>query len=203
VILRRGRAALLVVDMEHDFVHGPMAVAGGAALAERLRPLVDAARETGVPVVFATQALRPGGEDVGRLERFDVVRSGAALREGTDGVRVVAELGARPDDLYVLKRRFSAFLGTDLDLLLRSRGIEQVVVCGLSAHVCCDTTARDAFQLGYDPLYVTDGVAMGDLPDAGWGAVAAEEAQRVVATILAHRFATLCTVDELRAELAA
>ena len=200
-MIDRRRCALLVVDMEHDFVHGPMAVAGAPALADRLAPLVAAARGAAVPVVFATQELRVDGADVGRLVRFESVRSGAALREGSEGVRVVAELDPRPDDLYVVKRRFSAFFATDLDLLLRGRGIEQVVVCGIAAHVCCDTTSRDAFQLGYDPLYVVDGVEMGDLPDAGFGPVSAAQAKAVTATILAHRFAALCTIEQLLAEL--
>jgi len=69
--LLRDRAALLVVDMEHDFVHGPMAVTGGPQLALRLAPLVRAARAAGVAVVFVTQALRPNGADIGRLERFE------------------------------------------------------------------------------------------------------------------------------------
>lgn len=201
MIVQRDRAALVVVDMENDFVHGPMAVSGADALVARLAPLLEAARSARVPVIFVTQALRAGGEDVGGLERFDEVRNGSALREGTTGVDVVSELGARADDLYVVKRRFGAFFGTDLDLLLRSRGVQQVIVCGISAHVCCDTTVREAFQLGYDPLYVVDGVAMGDLPDAGWGAIPAEEAHRVVATVLAHRFARPCFVADLLADL--
>jgi ureidoacrylate peracid hydrolase len=200
-MIDRGRCALLVVDMEHDFVHGPMAVVGAAALASRLAALVSAARSAGVPVVFASQQLRAGGDDIGPLERFEPVRSGAALREGAEGVRVVAELDPRPTDLYVVKRRFSTFFGTDLDLLLRSRGVQQLLVCGVAAHVCCDTTARDAFQLGYETFYVVDGVEMGDLPDLGFGPVAAEDAKRVVATVLAHRFATLRTIDEVIAEL--
>jgi ureidoacrylate peracid hydrolase len=195
------RSALLVVDMEEDFVRGSMAVPGAEALAQRLAPLVAAARDAGALVVFVTQALRAGGADAGRLERFDDVREGRALVEGSAGVAVVPELGARADDCFVTKRRFGAFLGTDLDLLLRSRGVERVVVCGISAHVCCDTTVREAFQLGYDAVYLVDGVAMGDLPDLGWGAIPAADAERVVATTIAHRFGTVATVDDLLTEL--
>ncbi len=200
--LPRSRSAVLVVDMQWDFVHGPMAVPGAAALALRLAPLLRAARAAGLRVVFATQALRADGADLGGLERFEPVRDGVALREGTDGVRVVDELEPGEGDLYVLKRRFSAFHGTDLDLLLRSRGIGRLFVCGVAAHVCCDTTVRDAFQLGYDAVYVSDGVEMGDLPDLGFGAIPAAQAKAVVATTIAHRFGSLCTVDELAAELA-
>lgn len=200
-MIKRDCCALLVIDMEHDFVHGPMAVAGAAELASRLVPLLRAARSAGVPVVFANQELRVGGDDVGPLARFEGIQRGTALRERTEGVRVVPELDPRPTDMYVVKRRFSAFFATDLDLLLRSRGIAQLVVCGVAAHVCCDTTARDAFQFGYETIYVVDGVEMGNLPDVGFGTIAADQAKATIATVLAHRFATLRTIDELVAEL--
>jgi nicotinamidase-related amidase len=196
------RPALLVVDMEHDFVHGSMAVPGALELVDRLVPLLRGARAANMPVIFVTQALRTSGADLGPLERFEAVRTRRALQEHGEGVRVVAELEPGETDLYVIKRRFSAFLGTDLDLLLRSMGVEQVVVCGVSAHVCCDTTVREAFQLGYATLYVADGVEMGDLPDLGWGAVSAETAKAVVATTIAHRFGSVCTIADLLSELA-
>jgi ureidoacrylate peracid hydrolase len=197
--VRRDRAAVVVVDMQHDFVHGSLAVAGAAALARRLAPLVGAARSAGLCIVWVTHAVRPG--ELGPLARFEEVAAGRALREGSAGVQVVPELDPRPEDVYVVKRRFSAFAQTDLDLTLRSRGIEQLFVCGVSAHVCCDTTIRDAFQLGYDAVYVVDGVEMGDLPDLGWGAVDADTAKRVVATTIAHRFGDVCTRAELVAAL--
>jgi ureidoacrylate peracid hydrolase len=198
--LRRDSAAVVVVDMQDDFVHGPLAVPGADALARRLAPLVDEVRSAGLCVVWVTQAVRAG--ELGPLARFEEVADGRALREGSAGVQVVPELDPRPEDVYVVKRRFSAFAQTDLDLTLRSRGIEQIFVCGVSAHVCCDTTTRDAFQLGYEAVYVVDGVEMGDLPDLGWGAVDAETAKRVVATTIAHRFGTVCTTAELAAALA-
>ncbi len=183
------RTALLVVDMEEDFVRGPMAVPGAEELAHRLAPFIAAARDAGLLIVFVTQALPAG--DLGPFARFDVVREGRALREGSPGVQVVPELGAQPGDCFVVKRGFGAFLGTNLEALLREHDVSRVLVCGISAHVCCDTTVREAFQLGYDPVYLVDGVAMGDLPDEGWGAVDAETAQRVVATTIAHRFGTV------------
>jgi nicotinamidase-related amidase len=187
------RTALLVVDMEEDFVRGPMAVAGAEELVLRLAPFIERARDAGLLIVFVTQALRP--EELGPFARFDLVREGRALREGSPGVRVVPELGARPTDCFVTKRGFGAFLGTKLDELLREHEVTRVVVCGISAHVCCDTTVREAFQLGYDPVYLVDGVSMGDLPDHGWGPIDAETAQRVVATTIAHRFGTVATLD--------
>ena len=199
--LHRDHAALLVVDMETDFVYGPMAVTGAPELARRLAPVLRAARAAHLPLIFANQTLRPGGADTGNLDRFDPVRDGLALQEGTPGVEVVADLEPSPDDLYIVKRRFSAFHATDLDLLLRSRSITQLLVCGVAAHVCCDITTRDASQLGYDTVYLTDGVEMSDLPDHGFGSIPAAQAKAVIATTIAHRFGTLGTLDELLSKL--
>lgn len=193
------RTAVLVVDMENDFVDGPMSVDGAAQLAQRLAPLLRAAREAGALVVFVTQALRDG--DAGPLERFAEIRDRRALVDGSPGVEIVPALPFEPGDIRVVKRRFSAFQGTDLDLLLRSRDIHHVVVCGVSAHVCCDTTTRDAFQLGYDAIYLVDGVEMGDLPDLGLGTIAADDAKRTIATIIGHRFGTLSSVEATLTEL--
>jgi nicotinamidase-related amidase len=194
------RTALLVVDMEEDFVRGPMAVPGAEELAHRLAPFIAAARDAGLLIVFVTQALPAG--DLGPFARFDVVREGRALREGSPGVQVVPELGAQPGDCFVVKRGFGAFLGTGLDELLHTHDVSRVLVCGISAHVCCDTTVREAFQLGYDPVYLVDGVTMGDLPDHGWGSIDAETAQRVVATTIAHRFGAVASLDEALGALA-
>jgi nicotinamidase-related amidase len=194
------QAALLVIDMQADFVRsGPLAVPGAAELAVRLAPLVDRWRASGRPVVFVRHALQ--GPDAGPLAELAPVRTGQVLREGSAGSQVVDELAPQPGDLVVTKRRFSAFLGTDLDLLLRSMGKTAVVIAGAATHVCCDTTARDAAQLGYDVVVLSDGTVMGDLPDVGFGPFPADLVQRVVLSILARRFGDVCTTTELLATL--
>lgn len=190
------RAALLVIDMQGDFVRpGPLVVPGAAELAARLAPLVRRWRACELPVVFVRHALR--GPDAGPLAELEPVRTGRVLREESAGSQVVPELAPQPGDLFVTKRRFSAFVGTDLDMLLRSMGIGSVVIAGTATHVCCDSTARDAAQLGYGVVVLSDGTAMGDLPDVGFGPFAAELVQRVVLSILARRFADVCTISEL------
>jgi ureidoacrylate peracid hydrolase len=203
VSLREPRTALLVVDMTNDFVGGAMAVPGAAELAGRLAPVVEAFRATRLPVVYAVQALRPGGGDLGFLSRFEPVREERALVEGSHGARIVDVLAPQDGDAVVIKRRFSAFLQTDLDLVLRSRGIGRLVIAGVSAHVCCETTARDAAQLGYGVILLGDGTTMGDLPDLGWGAIPAETALNVVRTVIAHRFGEVWSIERLLEELSA
>lgn len=199
--VEHGRAALLVVDMQNDFVTGPMSVPGAAALAARLAPLVAACRAAGVQVCYTVEAHRPDRADLGNLDRFYPLVGREALVEGTQGVEVVPELTPAPGDLVVVKRRFSGFIGTDLELALRAQSITQLFVCGVSTHVCCDTTARDAAQRDFQTWLVDGGTACGDLPDQGWGVVPAGTVHQAVFTLFAHRFGQVCSLDELLAAL--
>jgi len=196
-------AALLIVDMQVDFVHGPMAVAGAPALAARLQPLLSAWRRSGLPVIYTVEAHRPGGGDLGYLARFDPLRAGVALVEGTPGAAVVPELAPAPDETVVTKRRFSGFCGTDLELALRSRGVTRLFIAGVATHVCCDTTGRDAAQLNFATWLLSDGTSCGDLPDLGWGPVPAGTVHQVVFTLFAHRFGAVCRIADLLDALAA
>ncbi|HEC2145084.1 TPA: isochorismatase family protein [Staphylococcus delphini] len=75
---------------------------------------------------------------------------------GADFAELADELGAEPHDYIVNKRGFSGFFGTDLDLQLRRRGIENIVIGGISTHMGVDTTARDAYQYAYNQYFISD-----------------------------------------------
>jgi len=72
---------------------------------------------------------------------------------------VVADMNAQPTDLRIMKRQWGAFYGTELDLQLRRRGIHTIVLAGISTNVGVESTARDAFERGYDQVFVTDAMA--------------------------------------------
>jgi ureidoacrylate peracid hydrolase len=85
----------------------------------------------------------------------------AALAAGSQGHELWAELAVRPDDLVVEKKRFSAFIqgSSDLAEILRSRGIDTILVTGTVTGVCCESTARDAMMLNFRTVMVSDGNA--------------------------------------------
>jgi len=95
----------------------------------------------------------------------------------------------------VNKPRFVAFHATDLDLILRSRGID-TVIRGIATNFCAETTAREAMSHDYRVLFLSDGTRTFDLPDQGMGPVSAEDAQRATCAALAFGFAEVLTVDE-------
>ncbi|MDX6247069.1 MAG: hypothetical protein QOF10_429 [Kribbellaceae bacterium] len=153
--------ALVVIDLQNSVAALPTAPYSTTEVIARTAELADAFRARQLPVflvrVSATaQTMAPG--------RIEYVRPGAgASPEGGD--QIVPELAGHPEDVIVTKRNWGAFYGTDLDLLLRRRGITQIVLTGVATSFGVDTTARGAYEHGYNVTLATD--AMSDLDAAG------------------------------------
>lgn len=150
--------ALLVIDMERDFVDvgAVQETPGGRALVPVINRLIAWARAYGVPVIFTHEMHRPDHSDYGIELEYDPVH----CLEGTPGCELTDGLDAQPHDYRIRnKRRYDCFLGTDLDLLLRSRRIENLVCCGVTTHVCVMSTVYTARNLDYRVILPRDAVA--------------------------------------------
>ena len=150
------RAALLIHDMQRYFVDafvpGEPPVTDLVANVVRIR---RAARRRGMPVIYTAQ---PGA--MSRARRgllFDFW--GPGMSAHPDERDIVAEIAPGPDDLVVDKLRYSAFHGCDLAGTIRTLGRDQIVVCGVYAHLGCLMTACDAFAHDIRPFLVADAVA--------------------------------------------
>ncbi len=171
--------ALLIVDMQHDFISpdGAFAqlgidVSAYVELRPKLSALLADARRAGVVVVhLQNTALAGRRSDSPAQIRFNMRmhaqsrRGGPALRytvPGTPGHAFVPDLTPAPEDLVVAKYRSSGFWGTQLDLLLRSNAIRSVIVVGCTTEGCVDSTARDALFNDYYVVVARDGVASDD-----------------------------------------
>lgn len=156
ISLKSDTTAVLIVDMLHDFCDpaGAMCLPG----AERLYPiqndLIQSARRSGMMIGWVMDAHRPAL----RRDREFLKRSPHCL-EGTSGVNVVAELDKQDDDFVFLKRRYSAFFGTDLDLTLRDNLIDTLIVFGVVTNICVRSTVHDAFFNGYQVVVPHDACA--------------------------------------------
>ena len=178
-LVEPSHTALVIVDMQRDFIE-PDGAFGlmGVDLSmyresrPRLHELLKSARENGVLVVHIQNTSLPGrASDSPAHIRFNLrmhadVRSGAEpltyTRPGTPGYAFVDELAPVGDELVVHKYRSSAFWGTNLDLLLRSNGIETVIVTGATTEGCVESTARDAMFASYYVVLAEDCVASDD-----------------------------------------
>lgn len=198
------RTALIVFDMINDFLlpGAPFeSIRARERLVPRLKPLLEACRRKRMLIVYACQTSRPGGSDLGLLgEIYPALREGKVCVAGTAGVEVYKELAPQPEDIIVAKRRFDAFYGTDLELVLRQRGIDAVIITGTSTSVGTESTARAAVARDFRVVFPSDGTVNRDLPDAGWGPVSEPELLRVVLTVLAQ-FCRVCSIDEIIREI--
>jgi ureidoacrylate peracid hydrolase len=153
VRLEPARAAVLVVDMVNDFCKpgGAMVLPGCEVLVPKQRAVIDAARTAGSPVIWIQDTHR---KNMRRDHEF--LKRTPHCIEGTWGVEIVEELGARPDDIHVIKHRYSGFFQTDLDLVLKDMLVDQLVVFGVVTNICVRSTVHDAFFNGYEVVVPRD-----------------------------------------------
>lgn len=155
------RAALIVGDLQVGITRAyPFA----AALVAPVATVLPAARAAGVLPVFVRTALRRNRTDLADTNPlmtafFD---SGEAFREGAPETEIDPGLGLGTEDVTVLKRRASAFAGTDLDLVLRARGVDRIVLAGVATSAMIAATAYDAADRDYGVTVLTDAVADAD-----------------------------------------
>jgi nicotinamidase-related amidase len=157
-------AALVVIDLQRGVVTGrdttPHAVAD---VVGRSAALADAFRERGLPVVLVRVSIDGAGFSPGRVDRPRA--GGGTPPAGWD--EIVDELAGHAQDVVVTKRNVGGFVGTDLDLQLRRRGVTQVLFTGVATSMGVEGTARAAHDHGYHVVLVTD--AMADTEEANHG----------------------------------
>jgi ureidoacrylate peracid hydrolase len=124
------------------------------------------------------------------------------LVEETSDVEINDEIDRKENDVVVIKRSFSGFFGTDLDLILKINEVDTLIISGVATHSCCEATARDARHRNYKVIFLSDGTATYDyLPDEGWGLISGDDIQRYVLTIMALRNAEVICVEEVLTRL--
>lgn len=163
------KSALLVVDMQNDFCHpeGAFAKRGldismAQAIVPKLLELMDEARAAGVPVVIM-RVVRGRNTRWPALERISKYAYGPdwipVFVEGTWGADLFEAFEPKPGDIRLDKNRYGAFTQTNLDLILRSRGVKNLILSGGATNVCLESTLREGFMLGYNNVVVEDASA--------------------------------------------
>lgn len=197
--IRADKTALLIIDMQNAFLR-PGAGAErsrGRELIPRLNQVIRACREKKITVIYTQHALRADGSDTGLFRDFLPAVTLKSLTGGTTEVEMYPELDWRKEDITVPKQVYDAFLGTELDHILRIKGIDTLIIGGVDTLLCCESTTRAARHRNYRVLFLSDGTATGDWADIGWGALSAAEAQKFALTIIASRFAEVLSVEEV------
>jgi ureidoacrylate peracid hydrolase len=168
-----------VIDMQNDFgARGGMFdragidISGIRAVVPHVQSVLAAARAASIPIIYLKMAFRPDLSDAGpptapNLLKHAPLHVGAAvtapdgtasriLIRDTWNTRIIPELAPATDDAIVYKSRFSGFYRTELDDLLKQRGIETLIVTGCTTSVCVESTVRDAMFRDYRCLVLED-----------------------------------------------
>jgi nicotinamidase-related amidase len=157
--------ALLIIDMQRDFVDPGgfgEALGNDVSLLRKAVPptirVLSAARKAGVLVIHTREGHRPDLADLPPAKKARG-RLAAGIVRGERGHDIIDELKPADGEPVVDKPGKGAFYATDLDAILKSRGVKQLIVCGVTTEVCVSTTVREANDRGYDCLVLEDCVA--------------------------------------------
>ncbi|HLK88293.1 MAG TPA: cysteine hydrolase [Polyangia bacterium] len=189
VTVDRARTALLLMDFQAEVV--PMFERAPPAMARAVE-LAAAARAAGLAVIYVTVGFRPGYPEVSpRNATFAPIVQGNRMVLGTPGAEVASALRPAAGDVVVVKHRVSAFAGTDLEIVLRAKGIETLILSGVATSGVVLSTLRHAADADYRLIVVEDACADRD-----------EEVHRVLTGKVFPRQATVTTTAEVVAALA-
>jgi nicotinamidase-related amidase len=154
---RLGDACLVLIDLQNEYLSGPIALPGANAAIAVAARLLARARKSGTSVFHVAHRGRPGG-------LFDRTAERGAI---------VAALAPRADEPLVEKELPNAFAGTDLQARLTATGRKNIILAGLMTHMCVSSTARAALDLGFRVTIDAASCATRDLPDGRGGTIAA------------------------------
>ena len=188
--------AFLIIDVQESFRQRPIwRTVSDPKIADHLVPLVQAARAAGDEVIWILHS-EPG--------------TGGTFDPASGFVEIMAPLAAQDHEHVLTKTSHNAFTTTNLQQLLTTRGVTEVVITGLRTEQCCETTARIASDLGYWVTFVLDGTATNPIPDPAASAgqsidemlgdprtLTVDEIMERTRYVLAGRFAAVCSIAEL------
>ena len=187
------RTALVNIDLQNCFVDpSPISAPDGPVILERVNRLAVACRAAGILVVHTALVFRPDGSNMGIVAETSEATRGGILNKGAESAALHPGLVVAEHDIIVEKPRMGAFHGTDLELILRGRDIDTIIISGIATNICCDTTAREAMARDFHVFFLSDGTAApptGDLSPA--------EVQRATLATIGFLFAQVLTVDEM------
>jgi nicotinamidase-related amidase len=165
-------STLILIDCQNTYTRGPMELEGVQAALDEAATLLDRARTAGIPVIHIQHSDGPGS-------LYDI--------DGESGA-IVAQVAPRGDEPVVVKNYPNSFVQTDLDERLKAVGATNLVLAGFMTHMCVNSTARGAFNLGYAPTVVAKATATRELPGVD-GPVPAAALQSASLAALSDLFA--------------
>jgi len=153
------RTALLIVDMQNDFIHfkgSPVYVLPAKRIIPKIVKLLTICRKKKIPAVYAITSHKRDRSDWALLDKK---YNRAYCIENTPGAKIIPEINPQEKEYIVRKRRYSAFYKTGLERLLKRLKVKRLIVCGVTTSCCVSSTVRDAYCRDYEVMVVSDAVS--------------------------------------------
>jgi isochorismate hydrolase len=150
-VINPKHTALLVIDIQNFFYRIIQPVLAN------IQNVINFCRQKNIPVIFTQHGHTDAPSDVGVLGEW----WGEVILHGTMNWKFISEIEIDSKDTVLQKKRYSAFYETDLEKILRAKGIQDLIISGVMTNLCCETTARDAFMRDYRVFFLIDGTATG------------------------------------------
>jgi nicotinamidase-related amidase len=152
----KSRTALVVIDLQKGVVGRRTVPHASGVVVQNAAALADAFRKNGMPVFLVRVSPSPDGKDALR----PIADAAAPFQVPPAGwADIVPEIGPREGDFVITKHQWGAFYGTELDLEFRRRGIATMVLCGISTNIGVESTARFAYEYGYNQIFAEDAMS--------------------------------------------
>lgn len=148
------RTAVVVIDLQKGIVQFPGNPHSAQSVIANTVALLDAARSAGAQPILVHVGRSADGGDGLQVVSDEPMRMTGALPP--DWSELVPELNRQPNDIVILKRQWGAFYGTDLELQLRRRGLNTIILCGIATDIGVESTARDAYERGFEQVFAED-----------------------------------------------
>jgi len=155
------KTALIMIDMQNDFVlpDALQCIDGAVTILPNLQKILETFRENVLPVFHVYREYREDGSDIEKTRLNDFINVQKYCVPNTHGCDIVDELTPMEGEYKIVKNRFSGFMQTELDFILRRLDIQRIVVCGIQYPNCIRATIFDGVALGYEVTLVTDATA--------------------------------------------
>ncbi|MCR4308085.1 MAG: cysteine hydrolase [Candidatus Berkelbacteria bacterium] len=152
------KTAFIIVDMNNAFIGkgAPLEVPRAVEILPRIKLLLKTCREVGIPVIHVSHAFRKDGRDRGYMFEFWPVLKEGVLDEGSKGTEIHPDIAPIEGESTIIKRRYSAWFGTELDLIVRNLGVDTLIICGVTTDRCTGLTAYEAFMRDLKVVFPED-----------------------------------------------
>jgi nicotinamidase-related amidase len=155
------RSVLLIVDMEYGFLDSksPLFVDLGFEIVANIKKILNIYREKKLPIIFVKREHRKSGIDIDKTRVEIFKKSKGLILENDKSSEIIDDLKPLKDEIIVIKRRWSSFFGTELDILLRRLNIKNLIITGIQTPNCIRATVYDALSLDYNVIVISDATA--------------------------------------------